>query len=148
MVERINELRSELQPEPFRKLEVLVQAHIQVGEMRRAQGSELRRTITKSADCRIGEVVVVCEPLNTHSRNRRICDAGDAVAICTRSSRESPGVVLGSIDGQGETGAERKEGTNLPSANDGIDYLVRITLVTSTVSVTWPTFIATSTRAI
>ena len=63
VVERIDEVSSELQLEAFRKQEVLMQTQVHVGETRPTQPSELRGAIAEGSDGWIGEVAIIGEPL-------------------------------------------------------------------------------------
>ena len=63
MVEGVDEVSTELQFDPFRDREVLVQAHVNAGKVRRTQVSKLIWTSAKEPDSWIGEVAIVCEPL-------------------------------------------------------------------------------------
>ena len=69
VVECIDKVGPELQSESLSELKVLMQTHVHVGEVRRTQTSELWRAVSESAHRRLGEVSVVGEPLNPHSRD-------------------------------------------------------------------------------
>src|SRR5256885_8840172 len=63
VVEGIDEVSSELQFEPLRNLDVLVQTQIYIGVTRRAQVCELIRASAEGPSSRRGEVAIVGEPL-------------------------------------------------------------------------------------
>src|SRR5258708_16606915 len=62
VVKRIDEISSELQPEPLRELEVLMQTQVYVGIMRPSQPAELCRALAKRSDRLVGEVAGLTEP--------------------------------------------------------------------------------------
>ena len=67
MVEGIDEVSSKLQSEPLGHLEVLLDAQVYVGEVRRSQSRELRGAIAECPDGWIGEVIIIVEPLDATS---------------------------------------------------------------------------------
>ena len=69
MVEGVDEVRPELQPESFRNRKVLMQTEIDVTVMRRPQVGELRRAIAECSDCWLRDLSVVDEPLPTNAGN-------------------------------------------------------------------------------
>src|ERR1700738_1492081 len=62
VVKRIDEVSSELQPEPLSELEVLMQTQVYVGVMRPSQPAELWRARAKCSERRVGEVIVIGKP--------------------------------------------------------------------------------------
>src|SRR5256885_1148861 len=128
MVEGIDEVTAELQLEPLRELEVLMQAEVQVGETRPSQPGELRSTITK-ARRRIGEVAVISEPLEASRGSADRCFSGDArkgIAIRTRTATECSGSISGSVYRKRPATADGDDWTNRPTSNHGIHDLVGI----------------------
>src|SRR5271170_7231141 len=93
VVKRVDKLGSELQFEPFRELEVLMQTHVHIGVVWPTDPGELRSAVTEGSNRRVGEVAVVGEPLvatdswegglvdGSCSSNRR-----EAIAISTRTA--------------------------------------------------------------
>src|SRR5271154_1512565 len=75
VVKSVNEIASELQLEPFGKLEILVNAQVNVGVVWSPEPAELWSAITELTNRGIGEVAVVGEPLvATDSRERGLVD--------------------------------------------------------------------------
>lgn len=67
MVESIDEVGSELQPESLAHREVLMQTQVDVAVMRRTQISELRRAIAERSNSWLRDLSAIGEPLPTNS---------------------------------------------------------------------------------
>ena len=133
VVKRIDEVTPELQPEPLRELEVLMQTQVYVGVTRPTQLSELWRAIAEGPDGWVGEVAIIGEPLEAACSweegpvDRRLSgDARDGIAIRTRTSTERTGHISGSVNRQRPPGADGDDRANLPASNNGIHDLVGV----------------------
>lgn len=129
MVKRIDEVRPELQLEPLRKREVLMQTQVHVGVPRPTQLSELWRAISKGPSDRVSEVVSVGEPLEATDSSgdwRFSGDARDGVAIRTRTSTERPGLISGVVNRHRPTTTDDEDWTDRPASNNGIHDLVGV----------------------
>ena len=69
MIEGVDEVRAELQPESFGNRKVLMQAEIDVTVMRRPEVGELRRAIAERSDCWLRDLSIVDEPLPANAGN-------------------------------------------------------------------------------
>jgi hypothetical protein len=63
MVESVDEVSPELEPESLRDREVFMHAQVNVGVVRRAQPIELRRAVAEGTLRRLGELPSIGEPL-------------------------------------------------------------------------------------
>ena len=97
MIQRVDEVGSELQPESLCDLEIFVDAEIQVEVPRGAQTSELRCAVSEGARRRLNKISVVDKPLtaNPHAIDYRwsICDGRQGEAVWPRSTTEGTGVI-------------------------------------------------------
>ena len=96
VVEGVDEVGPELQTEPLSELKILMQTHVNVCEMGRAERSKLRCAIAESSGGRIGEISVVCEPLNPDSGDGSVLNRRNGIAVGSRSARERAGIICGS----------------------------------------------------
>src|SRR5271169_6894310 len=126
MVERVQEVGSELQLEPFRHLEVFMETQIHIRVMRSAKSPELWGAIPERPNGRVREVAIVGEPLvSAHSRSRNWSCSGncwEAIAIGTRTARVRSGFIRGSVNRHGETGAEGNDRADRPPSNSGVHH--------------------------
>ena len=74
MVEGIDEVRAELQTEPFGYQEIFVHTSIDIDVTRRSEACELWRTVSERTNCGLSEVVVVCKPLGAYPWDWSIFD--------------------------------------------------------------------------
>jgi len=101
MVERIDEVSSELQPKPLRNLEVLMQTQVHVGVMCRAQVSELIWATAEGPKSWRGEVAIVGELLvaTDSGRGDWSCSGNgrDGIAIGARAVRIRAGIISDTV---------------------------------------------------
>src|ERR1700675_1932491 len=113
VVKRVDEIGSELQLEPFREKEVLMQTQVHIGVMRSSQTSELWGAVAKRPGGWVGEIAVVGEPLvTTDPWERGLINVSfprnrwEATAIRSRTARERAGLISGIVNRHREAGAE------------------------------------------
>ena len=73
VIESVDEVRPELQTEPFCQRKVLMHTHIQIGVTRRPQTCELRGAVSEARGG-LSEVPIVGEPLSAYAWYRCVLD--------------------------------------------------------------------------